>query len=256
MTLTNSLAKTANAPVTTDNGTVTFIDDMYEVALQANRDTYGYYQYLSEIQNAQMQARKGDGLEIFLGALNAGAAFQANFIAAANLGNNIANTVLHGQSSSGELQVSITCNASKPLTLCNYTATGGPDISNVPNPLFAGQSDIVTITDDDEFEEGATLELDFCIGTGAVIDTTHNSMINFSLTYTYGKDEADNERWWLTAAVDTTTAHPNGATHPFPKALQMFGFTFAPNTGYPGFSLYTSPIETANGSISIVTYDR
>ncbi|MGW8954662.1 hypothetical protein [Streptomyces sp. NPDC055709] len=255
MTLTDrGPIKTLNQPVTTDNGAVTFIDDMNEAALQANRDVYGYYQYLTEI-GPEEQA-EGGGPAILVGALAAGAAMQANVISAGILGNGIAQTVLNGQSSSGELEISITCNASKPLTVCNYTATNGPDISNVPNPLFTGQTEVVSVTSGSAIGQGAWVELDFCIGTGAVIDSTSNSMINFSLTYTYGKDSANNPRWWLAANVDTTTTSPKGAAHSYPKALQMFGFTFAPSDGYPGFSLYTSPIESPSGSISVVTYDR
>lgn len=235
------------------HGATTFIDDMNEVAVQASRDVYGFYQYLTEIGGGTAEEdRPGSGPMILLGALGVGAQFHSNIIAAANLGNSIANTVLSNQSTSGELEISVTNKSSSTLTLYNYTATGGPDVSNVPDPLFTGQSDVITLTDDEEIALNAAIDLDFSIGNGAALDSGGSSLINFNITYKYTKDDAENERWGLTAAVD------GGTPHPYPDALQMFGFTFEPTdpSAYPGFSLYTGPIETASGSISIVVYDR
>ncbi|MEU6989424.1 hypothetical protein ABZ953_02025 [Streptomyces sp. NPDC046465] len=237
------------------HGAVTWLTDMNDVALQVSRDTYGFYQYLSEINGgtADEGGRPGVGPQVLIAALGVGAQFQANIIAAANLGNSIAQTVLSGKSTPGELQINVINRSSCTVTCFNYTATGGPGISNVPDPLFTGQSDVVTITDDSEIEKDAKIDLDFSIGNGAPIGATaDSSIINFNMAYQYSEDDSENERWFLTAAVDGSS--PNV----FPKALQMFGFTYAPTdpTQYPGFGVYTGPVETGSGSISMVIYDR
>ncbi|TDE20800.1 hypothetical protein E1295_47095 [Nonomuraea mesophila] len=250
MTLTAGGMATAG-PIATTNGTVTFIDDMNEAAAQANKDVAAFSQYLTgpagPAPNGQA-ATPGGAAAVGAGAavVSAASSVSSTILQAALLGVNIANMVL-SQKSTGSLEITITNNSTKPLTLYNYRPSHG-DITNIPNPLYTGQTDAVVLTKSSAFDDDTSVELQFCIGDGQAVNGV-NSLINFALTYAY-TDEGNPGRWSLSAAVDGSD------THSYPQALQMFGFTFVGNTGFPAFSVYTSPIETGSGSISMVVYDH
>jgi hypothetical protein len=231
---------------------VTFLDDMNDAALQANRDIVGFYQYLDQNSSSGPEVLPGIAPAVGMAAVGVAATIQSNMIAAAQLGVNIANTVLTHQSAGESLEITVTNNSTKALTLYNCRPTKA-DISNVPNPLFTGETDTVVLTRGDGFIQGTTsVELQFCIGNGEAIDSNDNSVILFSITYSYIAGDTDPGRWIVQATVDDSELHS------FAKAIQMLGFTFesTPGSDCPGFSLYTFPIETSEGSISLVIYDR
>ncbi|MCX5528727.1 hypothetical protein OG342_38760 [Streptomyces bobili] len=165
-----------------------------------------------------------------------------NLVGSAQTGVSVAQTVLANMSAkTGQVEITITNNASLPVTLFNYRPTK-LDVSNVPNLLSTGESDVFTLTRQSLIDDSSSVELDFMIGDGV-------NCAPFRLWFAY-TNEGNPGRWKLSALVD------GSGKHNYPKALQMFGFTYSGNTGFPSFSVYTAPIETGSGMLSVIIYDK
>lgn len=211
------------------NGKVVFYDKDRRAARQALKDSA-----------ALAPTAEAPAPQIGAAGWTALATGMLNLVGAAQTGVSVAQTVL-ANTSTGQVEITITNNASKPVALFNYRPHNC-DVSNVPNPLSTGESDVFTLTRTSAIGNGSSVELDFILGDG--VNSTP-----FRLWYTYS-DEGTPGRWEFSAKVD------GGVKHDYPKALQMFGFTYTGNTGFPSFSLYTSPVETGSGMLSIVIYDK
>jgi hypothetical protein len=155
-----------------------------------------------------------------------------------NFGLGVANAV--NGSSKGQMEVTLVNYSSNPVVLYNCNPSS-IDISNLPDPLGEGDNDVVVLTSDSPFTSSTSFELDLLIGAGA-------ASIPFSLSYAY-TSQGDPGRWTVTASAGGCTPHA------FPTDIQMFGLSFTGATSYPSFSVYTSPIETGNGAMSIAIYD-
>jgi hypothetical protein len=141
----------------------------------------------------------------------------------------------------GQLQLTVTNYTSLPVVPFDYQALGG-SMSNVPNPLATGETDTYLMTLPQPFSNAA-FRFDFLVGTGAA-----PTGIGFSLWLKYGGSSP----WTTKVKVD------DDGEHSYDPARQMFGFTFTAtkNTPAPKFSAYFSPIESANGVISLMICDK
>lgn len=215
----------------TAHGTTLFIDSGLAAGQQAGLDVANF-----AAQDEDTPGPAQDAAGVAAG-ISAAAGVASAVFTGGNLGVNIANAV--NNETTGQLQVNITNFSSLPVIVYDYNPTHA-DITDVPSPLAPGDNDLFVVTRSEPLDTTSALELDLLVGSGT-------ASIAVSLTYSY-TDNGVPGRWAVTTSVD-------GGNHAFPDNLQLFGLTFTGNAGYPSFSLYTSPIETSSGVMSIAIYD-
>ncbi|ALC20364.1 hypothetical protein ACH46N_15035 [Streptomyces pristinaespiralis] len=240
------MVTTSNAPessgtdnptqTTSSGGTVQFLTVSEAVGKQANKD----------VANLVSNSKEAVQPEGAITAAGIGAAASVGLLvsSAVQSGVAVANMVT-ADDSVGQLEISVSNESSHPVTLYNYESTSC-EVSDLPNPLAPGASDVAVLTKDAAFGNGDGVRLDFCVGS--------DNPINFSLWYNYRVSSA--QRWILAADVDDAdTTYPMKKT--YDAARQMFGLTFTPPAGgtQPRFSVYTSPIESGSGHLSVAVYD-
>lgn len=209
------------------NGTVTFFTDPTKAAAQAVAD-------VSAFQTQQAQQAGGLGVAPILIAGAVGSLISAA-AGVTNASVGLANLATKNAAGSDALEIEIGNSSSQPVVIFNYDPRNS-NVTKVPEPLAAGETDIFLLTNPNGIKSGAQILIEFMVGTIAV-----------SITYQY-TDTGNPGRWQVSLTVD-------GAAQTFPDNLQLLGAMFQGDTGFPSFSLYTAPIETSSGQMDLSIYD-
>ncbi len=194
-------------------------------------------------------------------AISAAAAVGGTLLTGALAGSSIANTVLSNQrqksqqnspqpAPQGEVQIVFANKSSVPLALDSVKGGTGCSVSNVPDTLTTGQSDVLVLTNPSQIDGSAQLEINLKIGNGASLGGSTYSSISVGLYLNYS---ASNTLWIMTPSVDGSTGMP-----PSPTAVATCSCTFAAADAsqYPSFSFYFTPVQTGSGSMSFSFYDH
>jgi hypothetical protein len=145
----------------------------------------------------------------------------------------------------GAVELTVANMSSYPVSLYSFEPQDG-DVAHVPQPLGPGGIGLFLLTRPTQFDFGAFGILDFVVGAGEM-------SINVRFTFTY-TDEGTPGRWQFAVKLDNSD--DSGANmHTFPNTLNLCGAGFDPDDGYPKFSLYTQPIETSSGALTLTFYD-
>jgi hypothetical protein len=229
---------TAPQPSTAKHGTVTYYSSPGLAAQQASLDMAAY---AAKAATSKDTAAPGDTAEIAAAGITALGTSVLALISAGQLGASIGSMVGGGAPVAGQLQLTVTNYSSQPVVPFDYQVLGG-FMSNVPNPLTTGETDTYMMTSPQPFDD-ASFRFDFLVGTGPA-----PTGIGFSLWLKYGTSSP----WTTKVKVDDDDEHP------FDPARQMFGFTFTAtkDTAAPKFSAYFTPIESANGVVSLMICDK
>lgn len=136
------------------------------------------------------------------------------------------------------LEIDVINNTSQSIVLANYIPSKC-DVTQVVQPLLPTASDTFVITSGSvgTFNSTSALTLSFVIGSSANTIAT-----NVALNYT-------GTAWTSTMTID-------GSAGSAESEVELSGAQFlAENSGFPSFSVYTTPIATPSGKISLAFYD-
>jgi hypothetical protein len=209
------------------NGTVTFFTDPSQAAAQVVAD-------VSSFQSQQAQLAGGLGVAPILIAGAVGSLISAS-AGVTNAAVGLANLATKNAAGSDALEIEFSNSSSQPVVIFDYDPKNS-NVTKVPEPLAAGETDIFLLTNPSGIKTGAQIEIDFMVGP-----------IACSVTYQY-TDTGNPGRWQVSLTID-------GNSQTFPNNLQLLGATFQGNTGFSSFSIYTSPIETSSGQMDLSIYD-
>jgi hypothetical protein len=209
------------------NGTTNYLDTAQNAAQQAVKDLAQF----DSNNNQAVSSMAVGAIAPIIGAIGSIAGAAAG---TGNFGINLAG--LANSSSGSALEVEISNYSSQPIALFNYNPSVG-NVTKIPQPLVQGENDIFLLTHSSSFSTSTSISLQFMVG-----------LIEVDVTFSY-TDSGDPGRWQITVSID------GDSPHKFATKLQLFGVTFQGNSGYPSFSLYTSPIETSSGQIDLIFYD-
>jgi hypothetical protein len=145
----------------------------------------------------------------------------------------------------GTMEMTVVNMSSYPVSLYSFEPKDG-DVAHVPSPLGPGAVGLFLLTRPSDFDFGAFATLDFVVGAGAM-----SINVRFVFTYT---DTGTPGRWQFSVKLDNVD-NSGANMHTFPNTLNLSGAAFDADAGYPRFSLYAQPIETASGALTLTFYD-
>lgn len=229
----------------TDHGKVQYFDDGLDAARQAGLDLA----VSMPTKPASTEADDGPQTD-WAGWVSAIAGVVSALGTVGNFAVNLANLVNTGDKESGgtgaSVEIRIENQSSTSVVLYAYEPNSA-DVSNVPDPMGPGESDVMVLTRPGETftKNESGIDMTFAVGEG-------NDVIPVLVRYVY-TDVGTPGRWKVRASVDDLCDDP----HSFPVALQLMGASFESTCeGYPSFSFYTAPIESGSGSLSLRFLDR